>query len=60
MRTGVGEIAALTKSDFFYRDKQLYISITDAKWGSDREIPVVDPDIVTIIEAFLEDIDIPE
>lgn len=54
----VGEIAALTKSDFFYRDKQLYISITDAKWGSDREIPVVDPDIVTIIETFLEDIDI--
>lgn len=60
MATGarVGEIANLRKNDFFYRDKQLYISITEAKWQSDREIPVVDQNTVTILENYLNDIDI--
>lgn len=60
MATGarVGEIAHLKKNDFFYRDKQLYISILDAKWQSDREVPIVDQNTVLIIENYLKDIDI--
>lgn len=60
MATGarVGEVAHLKKTDFFYRDKQLYISITEAKWQSDRQVPVVDPSIVLILENYLKDIDI--
>lgn len=48
----VGEIATLTASDVIARDKAVYIVITDAKWGSDRTIPVIDPMAAKILWSF--------
>ncbi|MGX7015003.1 tyrosine-type recombinase/integrase [Vagococcus silagei] len=60
MATGarVGEITHLKKSDFFIKDNYLFISITEAKWQSDRQIPILDQEIAGIIQIYLEDLDI--
>src|SRR5690625_6419976 len=38
--TRVGEIAALKKGDFLIRDGKAWITIADAKWGSDGKKPI--------------------
>ena len=38
----VSEVAKLTATDVFIKDSAVYINITDAKWGSDRQVPIMD------------------
>lgn len=45
----VGEIANLTFSDVQLKDNRLYLNIKDAKWGSDRCIPIVDGEAAKIV-----------
>jgi len=54
----VGEVAGLQKGDFKLIDGKLWINIEDAKWGSDRRIPVLYKDSAIIIYKYLETIDI--
>ncbi|UUV99920.1 tyrosine-type recombinase/integrase [Vagococcus luciliae] len=54
----VGEVAHLKKSDFFITNHMLYISITNAKWGSDRTIPIIDNEVSDIIQQYLAEIDV--
>lgn len=48
----VGEIAKLTKSDIKVNDGAIYINIRDAKWHSDRQIPIVNPVAARIVYLF--------
>lgn len=48
----VGEIAKLTRADVQLKGKSVYINITDAKWGSDRFIPVVNQQAAEIVWKF--------
>ena len=45
----VGEIANLTFSDVQLKDGRVYINIKDAKWGSDRCIPIIDGEAAKIV-----------
>ena len=54
----VGEVANLKKSDFIIKNDQLYVSITNAKWQSDREVPILDTNIANILWPYLIDLDI--
>lgn len=60
MSTGarVGEVAALTKGDFRIVEDKLLINIYDAKWGSDREIPVMLAESARIIIDYVKSIDL--
>lgn len=48
----VGEIAKLTKSDIKVVKGAIYINIRDAKWHSDRQIPIVNPMAARIVYLF--------
>lgn len=48
----VGEVAHLTYSDIQLCDERVYLTITDAKWGSDRRIPVVDQQAAQIVWQY--------
>lgn len=54
----VGEVAQLKKSDFFIKNQLVYINITEAKWGSDRTIPIIDKEVSDIIQQYLTEIDV--
>ena len=54
----VSEITHLTKSDFRFKDKQLYINIRDAKYGSDRVIPVLHTKAIQVLQDYLNSIDV--
>lgn len=54
----VGEAAAVTKSDFWLVDGKLFVRISDAKWGSDREIPIVNKRAAVVVWEFLQTLDI--
>lgn len=60
MATGarVGEIASLKKGDFRIVDNKLLINIYDAKWESDREIPVMLAESARIIIDYVKSIDL--
>ena len=58
--TRVGEIAALKKKDFMLKDGQIWINIVDAKWGSDRKIPIILKDSAIIVYKYLTTIDVNE
>jgi len=58
--TRVGEIATLKKSDFMLKDGQIWINIVDAKWGSDRKIPIILKDSAIIVYKYLTTIDVNE
>lgn len=45
----VGEVANLTYSDVTLRKRRVYINISDAKWGSDRCIPIIDQHAAEIV-----------
>lgn len=38
----VSEVANLTAADVTIKDSAVYINIKDAKWGSDRNVPIMD------------------
>lgn len=54
----VGEAAAVTKADFSLQDGKLFVNIKDAKWGSDREIPIVRKKAAAVVWNFLQTIDV--
>ena len=58
--TRVGEIAALKKGDFLIRDGQVWINIVDAKWGSDRKIPIILKESAIIVYEYIKTIDVYE
>lgn len=54
----VAEVAKLKKSDFQYIDGALYINIHDAKWGSDRQIPVMFPQAARVVADYVNQLDV--
>lgn len=48
----VGEVANLTAADVVLKDNNVYITITDAKWGSDRVIPIMDKYAAKIVWQY--------
>ena len=54
----VSEIANLTKADFSFIEGALYINIEDAKWGSDRLIPVMIENSARIVADYVNALDV--
>lgn len=50
--TRVGEVAHLTATDVSLRGRSVFIDIRDAKWGSDRCIPVTNEHAAQIVWRF--------
>lgn len=48
----VGEVAKLTAVDVRLRNKAVYVNIKDAKWGSDRCIPITDRRAARIVWQY--------
>lgn len=48
----VGEAANLTASDVYLRGRSVYIDIKNAKWGSDRCIPITEKRAAEIVWKF--------
>ena len=53
----VSEVANLTK-DFLMRDTKLFVNIQDAKYDSDRLIPVLNLDAIEVLQAYLKTLDV--
>lgn len=53
----VGEVAALTKGDFVVRKRRLCIDIKNAKWGSDRVVPILHKESATIIKRYVNQLE---
>lgn len=54
----VGEAAHLRASDVTLRGKAVYIDIKDAKWGSDRCIPIIDKQAAEIVWRYRAELEI--
>lgn len=54
----VSEVANLTKEDFLMRNDKLFVNIQDAKYDSDRLIPVLNIDAVNVVMSYLKTLDI--
>lgn len=54
----VSEVANLTKEDFLMRDTKLFVNIQDAKYNSDRLIPVLNLDAIEVLQAYLKTLDV--
>lgn len=54
----VSEISNLTKEDFLMRDGKLFVNIQDAKYDSDRLIPVLNLNAVEVITSYLKTLDV--
>lgn len=54
----VSETANLTQADFSLKDDQLYIDIKNAKWQSDRTIPVVDTKAQEVLIDYITTLDV--
>ena len=54
----VGEAAHLRAEDVTIRGKSIYIDIHDAKWGSDRCIPIVDTKAASIVWKYRTEVEI--
>lgn len=54
----VGEVAHLTATDVTLRGRAVYIDIKDAKWGSDRCIPITDKKAAEIVWRFRQTVPI--
>lgn len=48
----VGEVAKLCATDVTLRGRAVYLAIHDAKWGSDRTIPVLNAEAARIVWTF--------
>lgn len=49
----LSEVTSLKKSDFRFEKGNLFITITDAKYGSDRTIPVLHKRAVEVLKDYL-------
>ena len=54
----VGEAAHLRPMDISLKGKSIYIDIHEAKWGSDRCIPIVDQKAVEVVWKYREEFSI--
>ena len=54
----VSEVSHLTKEDFLMRDDKLFVNIQDAKYDSDRLIPVLSIKSVDILTSYLKTLDV--
>lgn len=54
----VGEAAHLRVEDVTLRGKAVYIDIRNAKWGSDRCIPIIDKQAAEIVWKYREELEI--
>lgn len=54
----VGEAASLRAEDVTLRGKSVFIDIKDAKWGSDRCIPIIDKKAAEIVWKYRQDVEI--
>lgn len=52
----VGEVAHLTVADVQLKGHSVYVNITDAKWGSDRCVPVIDQQAARIIWQYRQSV----
>lgn len=52
----VGEAAHLKKTDVTLKGRSVYISIRGAKWGSDRDIPIVDQRAAKIVWKYRQSV----
>ncbi|QFG01288.1 integrase (plasmid) [Psychrobacillus glaciei] len=54
----VGEVAHLTKEDItIEKEGRIFVDIQDAKWGSDRKIPIVFEKSALIVHDYLQSVD---
>jgi len=54
----ISEVTNLTRDDFRMENNQLFINIKNAKWGSDRYIPVVDPVAAEVVAKYVTSLDV--
>lgn len=54
----VGEVVNLTKEDITTENGRVFIDIRDAKWGSDRKIPIIFKSSALIVNDYLKDLDV--
>ena len=54
----VSEITNLTKNDFFFKDNRIFVNIQDAKYGSDRLIPILHAKAVDVLKDYLASLDV--
>ena len=54
----VSEICNLTKSDFIFREDRLFVNIIDAKYGSDRFIPILHAKAIDVLKGYLASLDV--
>ena len=54
----VSEVAHLTKEDFLMRDDKLFVNIQDAKYDSDRLIPVLNVKSGEVLMQYLKTLDV--
>ena len=54
----VAEAANLRAEDVTLRGKSVYIDIRNAKWGSDRNIPIIDADAAKIVWQYRAEVEV--
>lgn len=54
----VSEITNLTKADFLFKENRLFINIQDAKYGSDRTIPILHAKATRVLKDYLASLDV--
>ena len=50
----VGEVTKLTKADITKQNGSIYITITGAKWGSDRRVPITHKKAAEIVWSYVQ------
>lgn len=56
----IDEVAHLRLTDFSWREGVLYVSIHDAKYASDRDVPFLQADYAAIVGDYLQGLVMPE
>ena len=54
----VSEVTNLTKDDFLFKDGRLFVNIEDAKYDSDRIIPILHAQVVEVLKNYLASLDV--
>lgn len=54
----VSEVAKLRRTNVSLRGHAVYVAIEDAKWGSDRTIPVIHPTAAAVVWRFCQTVDV--
>ena len=54
----LSEITSLKKADFHVQGDKLFITINDAKYGSDRTIPILHTRAIQVLQDYLASLDV--